>query len=1362
MLPAYTPSTESVFFEVGDLHQALLDSTNASKALIAAETFYSGSVDATSSVVLAKFVTKTPAVLGLLTHVFKKNAAAATPVFLALSNLATGTSPEFAPWLFKTGGFASLITAAPLAPIVSGALSRMLQFSPAAAKNFAVNGFEGILFQHVTTFPAAPPPLVTQTVAIMEKAVSSERVKPPDAQLSSPSPPSPSLLAEVSLVMNCVGIITAMWPHAAKDPASRKQLVGAVLRRMADLPPTLLIQMARDAMPTFFSSFGELLKCVVPTLASPTTTTPSSGAAEQPLPTTTPPTTTSEKELLGNASARIISYLVREAPKDVQARAAATVLCAALSAFPATVPFLFSAEQLDSILVSCLSAPRFDAKLNYTVLCLALKGLQGKLFCEAAVQLACNTIVVQDATPDEWTVCLRVLIGTVSRPPTVQIIEHTLTRDTVTPMLNAALTIESAAALRQAAIVFIHILTHSYSLALAAHFQPMQRYFATNFITPAEFQRMTNWPTSAERDDAVLQRIDDVRTVAGGLWAEVVDVRAATEGGATNEATALHQQFEARMNVLKSEPTYIVWLDTRLKSLQAMKERANFLLGNMRARQQRIQTRATEAVNEIMTDLRSQRDGLKEAHAKQLRGVVWDPDELANMESALQGKLNRIAKQGEKQMNETKTFNAWRVAMMGSIMEQVSKRELERNRDVTVIVAQEERARGAGYFFLSSFVSSDAKSIVAMEAEHRREVQDLFLTSMSQGSMGSEFELAKRQNSLRRRLTQHELSESEERFIVEFTAYISFLQNVAAQVVSQARLSIALCSQPVKDEHGTVVIRPTANAASVSEQLIRSVSSLTDVIERPIQQTLLHRTMSSSLRRGVNSPQNRRLAGPAAELLSGSFGSSAVTEDAAERSSGGGSSASPGSSTSNHNLLSVVTNPSTSASSQRQEATAVKPFGGGGGDDPDEGASPMSSIASSTAAVAGVSLGASCDSNNMSSTFSPTLSLLEDERVARLGVLASEGQWRRYNVVTFALKNVMMQSTIEEHRARASIHLEREHHVQLLSLWDDTEREYNHIRVTMMHLKLNQSTATTSSEGYVRVGRRDSDFFLHTPTDDGKSSNESGRSGPISTAGWPLPAQRAVEYHSARCDALLGHRALWLSASHSAMLKEGTLTLLWVKAQQASGRLALIESRMRRTMQQQERAEWATSKPYFEMCEKERSFRGFLDCEENIELYQICVFRPRGRRYRPPKDEEDVETYTLDAATSNRIRAWQRSIAWPVEDDPVALHEAALLEALSRQHDDDDDDGGALPSQPAPNDDPDEDPSHTDVSPRAAATLVPRKLRSAVSAQAASQKLQCLEQVESLHRRGAAREECLLRQRVTLDYQLLLVSHARA
>jgi hypothetical protein len=74
---------------------------------------------------------------------------------------------------------------------------------------------------------------------------------------------------------------------------------------------------------------------------------------------------------------------------------------------------------------------------------------------------------------------------------------------------------------------------------------------------------------------------------------------------------------------------------------------------------------------------------------------------------------------------------------------------------------------------------------------------------------------------------------------------------------------------------------------------------------------------------------------------------------------------------------------------------------------------------------------------------------------------------------------------------------------------------------------------------------------------------------------------------------------------------------------------------------------------YFNLLEKERGWRGQISLEEHIALHQVIADRPRGKRYRPPRDEAPPEEKVkVDAATSNRARLWQREV---VRSDAPAL-----------------------------------------------------------------------------------------------------------
>lgn len=82
------------------------------------------------------------------------------------------------------------------------------------------------------------------------------------------------------------------------------------------------------------------------------------------------------------------------------------------------------------------------------------------------------------------------------------------------------------------------------------------------------------------------------------------------------------------------------------------------------------------------------------------------------------------------------------------------------------------------------------------------------------------------------------------------------------------------------------------------------------------------------------------------------------------------------------------------------------------------------------------------------------------------------------------------------------------------------------------------------------------------------------------------------------------------------------------------------------------REEYPAFKQVCDLLNMERAYRGFIAAEEKIALWQVVYTRPRGKKYRPPKDEEVADRTHLDTATNNRIRQWQRDIGVPQPDSP--------------------------------------------------------------------------------------------------------------
>jgi hypothetical protein len=77
--------------------------------------------------------------------------------------------------------------------------------------------------------------------------------------------------------------------------------------------------------------------------------------------------------------------------------------------------------------------------------------------------------------------------------------------------------------------------------------------------------------------------------------------------------------------------------------------------------------------------------------------------------------------------------------------------------------------------------------------------------------------------------------------------------------------------------------------------------------------------------------------------------------------------------------------------------------------------------------------------------------------------------------------------------------------------------------------------------------------------------------------------------------------------------------------------------------------------PFLMLSEAERQERGFWDAEEVKAWYLLQNFRPRGRKYRPPRDEPIMEeSSSLPISQLNRIKNWQRQVIYST-DDPLSI-----------------------------------------------------------------------------------------------------------
>ena len=117
-------------------------------------------------------------------------------------------------------------------------------------------------------------------------------------------------------------------------------------------------------------------------------------------------------------------------------------------------------------------------------------------------------------------------------------------------------------------------------------------------------------------------------------------------------------------------------------------------------------------------------------------------------------------------------------------------------------------------------------------------------------------------------------------------------------------------------------------------------------------------------------------------------------------------------------------------------------------------------------------------------------------------------------------------------------------------------------------------------------------------------------------------------------------------------------------------RTFLLERNHQEFTQLQRRKEWENrfEVPLFRLFEVERQERGALETDETISLNRVLVFRPRGKRYRPPRNDDTPIKIPLEPSVASRVRLWQRQIlssTFPMfAEVPEDLHVPTTKEAL--------------------------------------------------------------------------------------------------